>query len=120
MNGLVDNQAVVHSWKRQGGKSTSLNRAIKEVIFHHYEVECFFHLAYISTSKNDAEAPSRRLTTLDCRLHPDVWERVQQEFSGRKGHTCDLMALDSNAMTNQQGVPLLHSPHHIRRRNPVV
>ena len=71
------------------------------------------HLAYSPTSENDADAPSRRLTTLDCKLHPDIWERVQQEFGGPKRHTCDLMALDSNAMTNQQGVPLPHFTPHL-------
>ena len=52
------------------------------------------------------------LTPFDCKLHLDVWERVQQEFGGPKVHTCDLMALDSNAMTNQQGVPLPHFTLH--------
>jgi len=27
-----------------------------------------------------------------------LWEIVQREFGGREGHSCDLMALDSNAM----------------------
>ena len=38
--------------------------------------------------------------------------RVQQEFGGPKGHTCDLMALDSNAMTGQDGSLASHlTPH---------
>ena len=39
VDGLVDNQAVVHSWQRQGGRSTSLNRAIKKLFFHNYQVK---------------------------------------------------------------------------------
>ena len=58
-----------------------------------------------------ADAPSRRLTP-DCKLHPKLWQRVHQEFCGPKGHTCELMALDSNAMTEQDGSLLPHfTPH---------
>ena len=63
---------------------------------------------YIPTSENEADAPSCQLTSMDCKLHPDVWERVQRDFGGPQGHTCDLMALDSNAMTDQDGALLPH------------
>ena len=55
------------------------------------------------------------MTTLDCKLHPKLWQRVQQEFVGPKGHTCDLMALDSNVMTDQDGSLL---PHFTPHRSP--
>lgn len=64
------------------------------------------HLSYIPTSENEADAPSGRLTTLGCKRHPDVWAKVQQEFDSQRGHTCDLMALDSNAMADQDASPL--------------
>ena len=67
---------------------------------------------YIPSKENERDAPSCRLTTLDCKLHPKLWKRVQQEFGGPKGHTYDLMALDSNAMTDQDGSLLPHfTPH---------
>jgi len=110
--GLVDNQAVVYSWQRQGGRSTSSNKAIKKLFFTTAKLKISLYLAYIPTNENEADVPSRGLTTLDCKLHPDVWTKVQQEFGGTKGHTCDLMALDSNAMTDQDGFPLPHfTPH---------
>ena len=33
---------------------------------------------------------------------------VQQQFGGPDGHTCDLMALDSNVMLDKLGHPLPH------------
>ena len=104
----VDNQAIIHSWRRQGGRSQSLNNAIKKLFFTTMKLNISLHLVYIPTSENEADAPSRRLTSMDCKLHPDVWERVQRDFGGPQGHTCDLMALDSNAMTDQDGALLPH------------
>ena len=69
-------------------------------------------LMYISTTKNTADAPSRLVSSLDCTLHPDLWQNVQREFSGQTGHTCNLMALDSNAMVDLQGNQLPHFTHH--------
>ena len=89
----VDNQAIIHSWRRQGGRSQSLNNAIKKLFFTTMKLNISLHLVYIPTSENEADAPSRRLTSMDCKLHPDVWERVQRDFGGPQGHTCDLMAL---------------------------
>ena len=86
----------------------SLNRAIKKLFFTTSKLNMTLHLTYITSKENEADVPSRCLTTLDCKLHPKLWQRVQQEFGGPKGHTCDLMALDSNAMTDQDGSLLPH------------
>ena len=112
VDGLVDNQSVVYSWQRQGGRSMSSNRAIKSYFSQLKKINIALHLTYITSKENEADAPSRRLTTLDCKLHPKLWQRVQQEFGGPKGHTCDLMALDSNAKTDPDGSLLPHfTPH---------
>ena len=77
----------------------SLNRAIKKLFFTTSKLNMTLHLTYITSKENEADVPSRCLTTLDCKLHP-------------KSHTCDLMALDSNAMTDQDGSLLPHfTPH---------
>ena len=73
----------------------SLNRAIKKLFFTTSKLNMTLHLTYITSKENEADVPSRCLTTLDCKLHP-------------KSHTCDLMALDSNAMTDQDGSLLPH------------
>lgn len=71
-----------------------------------------FRLMYVPTSENEADAPSRRLKNMDCKLHLDIWEGVQREFGGPLGHSCDLVAFDSNAMTDQEDVPLRHFTLH--------
>ena len=94
VDGLVDNQAVLYSWQRPGGTSMSLNRVIKKLFFTTTKLNNALHLMCVPSKENQADAPSRRPTTLDCKLHPRLWHRVQKEFGGPKGHTCDLMALD--------------------------
>ena len=76
------------------------------------------HLVYIPTSENEAGAPSRPLKSIDCKLHPDIWERVQRDFGAPQGHSCDSMALDSNAMTDQDGA--LWWPITITRNLPKI
>ena len=90
----------------------SLNTVIKKLFFTTTKLNIALHLMCVPSKENEADAPSRHLTTLDCKLHPRLWHRVQKEFGGPKGHTCDLMALDSNSMTYQDGSPLPHfTPH---------
>ncbi|KAK3732306.1 hypothetical protein QZH41_007811 [Actinostola sp. cb2023] len=108
VDALVDNMAVVHTWQRQGGRSIALNRAMKELFFTTVKLNISLHITHISSEKNPADGPSRRLSLIDCKLHPTVWHEVQQQFGGETGHTCDLMALDSNTMTDRNGEPLPH------------
>ena len=73
VDGLVDNQPVVYSWQRQGrGRSMSLNRAIKKLFFTTSKLDIALHLTYITSKENEGDAPSRRLTTLDRKLHPKL------------------------------------------------
>ena len=89
-----------------------MNDAIKKLFFTTTKLNISLYLSFILTSENEADAPSRRLTTLDCKLHPDIWAKVQNEFGGHWGHTWNLMALDSNVMTDRDGSPLPHfTPH---------
>ena len=104
----VDNQAVVFAWHNQGGRSSALNHVIKSIFRTTLQLNIALHLTYIPSATNPADAPSRRMSTLDSQLHPDIWQRVQRQFGGPSGHTCDLMALDSNAMTDLTGNPLPH------------
>jgi len=89
----------------------SLNDAIKKLFFTTAKLN-ISHLSFIPTSENEADAPSRRLTTLDCKLRPDKWAKVQEEFGGLRGYTRDLKALDSDVMTDRDGSPLPQfTPH---------
>ena len=108
---LVDNQAVIHSWNNQGRRSASLNHAIKQLFFTTLKLNISLHLSYVPTGENPADVPSRQLSAMDSRLTDSLWVVVQKEFGG-DGHTCDMMALDSNAMLNCFGNRLPYfTPH---------
>ena len=104
----VDNQAVIHAWQKQGCRSVALNNATKQLFFTTMRLNLSLHLFYVPSSENPADAPSRRMSSVENKLHPTLWDVVQSEFGGSEGHTVDLMALDSNAMTDLSGVPLSH------------
>ena len=99
----VDNQAVIHAWNNQGGRSPSLNNVLKRLFFTTVEFNICLRLVYVSTKANPADLPSRRLSLSDSRLTDMIWTVVQREFGGPDGHTCDLMALESNALRDYSG-----------------
>ncbi len=99
----VDNQAVIHAWNNQGGRSPSLNNVLKRLFFTTVAFNICLRLVYVSTKANPADLPSRRLSLSDSRLTDMIWTVVQREFGGPDGHTCDLMALESNAMRDYSG-----------------
>ena len=102
----------MHAWNNQGCKSRDLNTTIKALFFTTMDMNILLRMVYVPTQENPADAPSRRLSPLDCRLAPEVWEKVQREFGGAEGHPDDLIALHSNAMTDKLGYPLPHfTPH---------
>ena len=101
MDALVDNQAVVQAWNNQSGKSGPLNKALKRLFFTTVDLNVSLRLSYISTNDNPADSHSRHLSTMDSKLCPALWKVVEQEFGGPTGHTCDLMALNSNAMKDK-------------------
>ena len=105
---LVDNQAVIHAWNNQGSRSSPLNNALKTLFNTSIELNVLLCLSYVPTKDNPADKPSRRLSISDSKLTPALWQKVQQECGGDTGHSCDLMALDSNVMTDLSGSPLPH------------
>ena len=44
----------------------------------------------------------------DYTLTSEIWNEVQLRFGDGKGHSCDLMALYSNAVSDRLGRPLPH------------
>ena len=70
------------------------------------DLSIVLHMLYILSQENLADAPSRRLSSLDYTLALGIWNEVQMRFGGGQGHLCDLMALDSNAMSDRLGRPL--------------
>ncbi|CAC5361180.1 unnamed protein product [Mytilus coruscus] len=55
-----------------------------------------------------ADEPSRKLSKSDATLDNETWYKIQEYFGGNTGHTIDLMALDSNSMTDRNGGILKH------------
>ena len=109
---MIDNQVVMHAWSNQGGKGSDLNNPIKDLFFTTAELNILLRMLYVPSQENPADAPSRRLSSLDYMLAPKIWNEVQQEFGGVEGYSCDLMALNSNVTTGKLSQPLPHfTPH---------
>ena len=53
----VDNQAIIRSWQRQGGRSQSLSNAIKKLFFSTMKLNISLYLVYIPTSENEQMHP---------------------------------------------------------------
>ena len=109
----VDNQAVVHTWERQGSRSPELNRLLKSLFEMTLRLNLDIRMSYIPSVANPADEGSRRLSAQDASLAPEYWQIVEQMFGP---HSVDLMALDSNVMCSREGERLRHftpgpSPH---------
>jgi hypothetical protein len=72
----VDNQAVINAWRSHGGRSQSLNIALKKIFFTTTRLNILLHMSYISSRQNPADRPSRRLSSLDCTLTPKIWDKI--------------------------------------------
>ena len=92
----------------KGVKGRDLNNAIKALFFTTMDLNILLCMLYVPSQENPADAPAHRLSSLDYTLTPKIWNEVQLRFGGANGHSCDLMALDSNAMVNRLGRPLPH------------
>ena len=105
---MIDNLAVTHAGNNRGGKSRDLNNAIKALFFTTMDLNILLHMWYVLSQQNLADTPSRRLSSFDYTLTSEIWNEVQLRFRGEMGHSCDLMAIDSNTMLDRLGCPLLH------------
>lgn len=82
--------------------------ALKELFWVTVTLNVDLCLKHVLSGDNPADAPSRRVSDLDCSLAPLVWNLVQWVFGEGAGHTCDLMALDSNSQYDLHGNQLPH------------
>ena len=104
----VDSQAIIHSWHGRGSRSKDLNRVAQRIFSLVTERNIALSMHYVPSEINAADWFSRRLSRQESMLSPRCWQIVQAEFGGEKGHTLDLMALDSNVMRDRLGRPLKH------------
>ena len=75
------------------------------------DLNILLHMLYVPSQENPADAPSRRLSSLDYTLASEIWNEIELTFGGGQGHSCDLMALDSNAMSDRLRHPSSPSFH---------
>ena len=104
----IDNQALPYAWDNEGSKSSELNVILKELFNLTIDLDIALNLVYLPFKKNLADDPSIILTKNDAMLSIEVWKKLKKYFGGLKGHTYDLMALDSNCMKSNTGELLKH------------
>lgn len=104
----VDNQALISAWNNEGSKFTALNQVLKEIFQLTLDLDMVLNLHYVPSKMNLADEPSRKLLKSDAMLSDMAWYTIQEHFGGVKGHTIDMMALDSNCMTDALSRPLKH------------
>ncbi len=102
---LVDNQAVVKSWKGQGARDLPLNAILQDIFHVTVKFNIQLSMIYVSTDCNPSDKESRVLDMKDSMLSSHVWGKVDGLFGP---HNVDLMALDSNAMKDREGNRLPH------------
>ena len=82
---------MVDAWNNDRGRSSELNAALKALLFTTARLNISLHLSYIPSGENPPDAPSRRFSvSRQFKLSGQIWDRVQEEFGGDKGHSCDL------------------------------
>ncbi|KAK3745843.1 hypothetical protein QZH41_014933, partial [Actinostola sp. cb2023] len=101
----TDNMSFLHSWKKLGGKNRQLNDVLKRLFSATLASNVHLNLQYIPSCSNPADPPSRQTSDLDCKLSPEAWAKVEENFGP---HTMDLMSLDSNVQRDSSGKPLKH------------
>ena len=108
VNVQVDNQAVIHAWTDQGGRSAQLNNAMKVLFSSTAALNVLLHPFYVRSADNPADGPSQHRSSSDYYLTGTMWQKVQREFRGSTEHTFDLMSLDSNVQKDLSGNSLPH------------
>lgn len=101
----VDNHAVCKAWEAKGCKDIAMNEVLKIIYTVTVQYNIELKTLYIESSLNPADAPSRNVSAIDTTLAPAAWEKIEARWGP---HTCDLMALDTNAMRDARGNPLPH------------
>ena len=80
VNVQVDNQAVIHAWTDQGGRSAQLNNAMKVLFSSTAALNVLLHPFYVRSADNPADGPSQHRSSSDYYLTGTMWQKVQREF----------------------------------------
>ena len=69
----VDNQAVIHAWNNQGGRSFHVNNSMKVLFSTTAALNVLLHLFYVPFADNPADSPSRHRSSTDFVLTDSIW-----------------------------------------------
>ena len=86
-------------------KNSSVNDSVKEILECSRQFNLAIDVHYVPSRDNMADAPSRACSDLDCMLSEKAWNSMERRFGP---HSFDLMALDSNCLTNRSDLMLPH------------
>lgn len=117
VDAFIDNKAVMHAWNNQGARRTALNNVVKKIFFSTVELNILLRMSYIAAHLNPADTPSRKLSFVDCSVSVS-WQRIQNEFGGRSGHSCDLMPSTLTPWRIELGT-LSRTLHHTQTWCPI-
>ena len=104
----MDNSTLYYAWEGQGCHNQTVNGVVKLLLEATLELNISLHLELIPSEENPDDAPSRCTSDNDVMLSPRLWSHLQSTYGGPKGHTIDLMALDSNSQLDKESHPLPH------------
>ena len=111
VDAYVDNKNLIGFWNNEGGKSITLSNEIKELFFMSLKLNIILNLHYVPSRSNDADAPSRFSSDIDCSLSDKTWLLVESLFGP---HSVDMMAIPSNVRRSKNGNKLIFfSPHPV-------
>ena len=93
-----DNQSVVESWKKNGGRNLSICRHLRALIEHCEDHRIRLNIEWVSTTEQLADAPSRNYSLANCRIRPSLGELLVMELRV----TMDLFADVTNRLSSCQ------------------
>ena len=77
LDAQMDNRVAIDTCNGQGSrKSPQLTEVTKELYRCLLERNLRLQLFYVPSEKNQADAPSRRLSASDCKLSSRAWQKV--------------------------------------------
>ena len=107
----MDNKNLLDFWNNEGGKSIPLTNEIKDLFFMTLKPNIILNLHYVPSTFNNADAPSRFSSDIDCSLSDNAWSLVETLFGP---HSFDMMAIPSNVKKSKNGEKLrFFSPHPV-------
>lgn len=75
-----DNQSVVESWKKNGGRNLSISRHLRALIEHCEDHRIRLNIEWVSTDQQLADAPSRNYSLANCRIRPSLGDLLVMEL----------------------------------------